>query len=93
MFHPGRCGSTVLGNLLNQHPSIEWDGEIYEPQGRFYRYAVAIPVERPCLVCHDAADTLPDSVRAQLAIDYPFDKATGYKVGEVYGVVAIKRPF
>ena len=36
MFHLGRSGSTVLGNLLNQHPLIEWDGEIYEPRGRFY---------------------------------------------------------
>lgn len=30
MFHIGRCGSTVLGNLLNQHPNVFWDGEIYE---------------------------------------------------------------
>lgn len=30
MFHPGRCGSTVLGNLLNQHSKIYWDGEIYK---------------------------------------------------------------
>jgi LPS sulfotransferase NodH len=28
-FHPGRCGSTVLGDLLDQHPSIEWAGEYY----------------------------------------------------------------
>ena len=29
MLHIGRCGSTVLGNLLDQHPRIFWDGEIY----------------------------------------------------------------
>ena len=29
VFHIGRCGSTVLANLLNQHPNIYWDGEIY----------------------------------------------------------------
>lgn len=29
MWHHGRCGSTVLGNLLNQHPSISWKGEIF----------------------------------------------------------------
>ncbi|MEO7385633.1 MAG: hypothetical protein ABIX37_01725 [Gammaproteobacteria bacterium] len=29
-FHIGRSGSTVLGDLLNQHPAIEWLGEIYE---------------------------------------------------------------
>jgi hypothetical protein len=30
MFHMGRCGSTVLGNLLNQHQKVYWDGEIFE---------------------------------------------------------------
>lgn len=30
MFHFGRCGSTVLAELLKQHPDIHWDGEIYE---------------------------------------------------------------
>ena len=65
---------------------------VTEPQGRFYRYALAIPVERTCLTCHGAADKLADSVRAQLALDYPFDKATGYNVGQMYGIVAVKRP-
>lgn len=31
MFHIGRSGSTVLGNLLSQNPNIFWDGEIYHP--------------------------------------------------------------
>ena len=31
MFHTGRCGSTVLGKTLNQHPDIVWDGEPFEP--------------------------------------------------------------
>lgn len=29
MFHLGRCGSSVLGDLLNQHPRVFWDGEVY----------------------------------------------------------------
>lgn len=29
MFHIGRSGSTVLGDLLNQSPKIFWDGEVY----------------------------------------------------------------
>lgn len=28
MFHVGRCGSTVLGDLMHQHPQVYWDGEI-----------------------------------------------------------------
>jgi hypothetical protein len=30
MFHTGRCGSTVLANLISQNPMIFWDGEVYE---------------------------------------------------------------
>jgi hypothetical protein len=29
MIHTGRCGSTVLSDLLDQHPDIYWDGETY----------------------------------------------------------------
>jgi len=29
LFHTGRCGSTVLTGLLEQHRSIYWDGETY----------------------------------------------------------------
>lgn len=29
MWHHGRCGSTVLGQMLNQHPEIRWYGELY----------------------------------------------------------------
>jgi len=29
MLHPGRSGSTVLGSMLRQHPSIRWKREIF----------------------------------------------------------------
>ena len=29
MFHAGRSGSTVLADLLGQHPKVFWDGEVY----------------------------------------------------------------
>ncbi len=30
MLHTGRNGSTVLANLLRQHPALLWDGELFE---------------------------------------------------------------
>lgn len=30
MFHCGRCGSSVVGGLLNQHTKVRWAGEIFE---------------------------------------------------------------
>lgn len=29
MFHTGRCGSTVLGNMLNAHSKVFWPSEIF----------------------------------------------------------------
>lgn len=38
MFHAGRCGSSVLANMLAQHPEIHWANEIFENmQPGFYR--------------------------------------------------------
>jgi hypothetical protein len=31
IWHIGRCGSTVLSNLLNQHPAIQSENEIFQP--------------------------------------------------------------
>lgn len=63
-----------------------------EPQGTFFRYAVAMPVEGMCLACHGAPDSMSPAVKSQLAIDYPHDRAIGFSVGQVYGIVAVKRP-
>jgi LPS sulfotransferase NodH len=30
MFHFGRVGSTVVGELLNQNPDIKWDNELFQ---------------------------------------------------------------
>lgn len=63
---------------------------VEEPQGRFLRYARAIVVEPLCLTCHGPPASIPAAVRVQLDIDYPADKAVGFAVGQVYGIVAIK---
>ena len=72
--------------------SLEVSEIVSEPQGKFFRYAIAMPVEPLCLACHGKTESLAPAVKAQLAIDYPFDRATGYSAGQVYGIVAIKRP-
>ncbi|MGF1497365.1 MAG: hypothetical protein ACFB8W_11140 [Elainellaceae cyanobacterium] len=38
MYHISRCGSTVLGNLLNQHPQVYWDGEVLFKKREFDRH-------------------------------------------------------
>ncbi|MGK7931600.1 MAG: sulfotransferase [Microcystaceae cyanobacterium] len=31
MFHIGRCGSTVLGEMLDEHSKVHWGNEIFRP--------------------------------------------------------------
>lgn len=68
-------------------------GEIVtEPSGRFFRYMKALPVAPLCLGCHGPAESIAPNIRDRIATEYPFDKATGYRTGEVRGAVTIKRP-
>lgn len=73
--------------------ALEFAEIVSEPQATYFRYARAMMVEPLCLPCHSSRDKLPDSVKAQLAIDYPFDQAVDFSVGQVYGMVSIKRSY
>jgi hypothetical protein len=63
-----------------------------EPAGKFFRYMKALPVQPMCLACHGDAQSVPEAVRAQLAKDYPADRAVGYSAGQIRGAVTIKKP-
>lgn len=67
-------------------------GEIAgEPDGRYWRYLKAIPVQPMCLTCHGGAESIPAPVKAQLNAEYPHDRATGYSAGQIRGAVTIKQ--
>lgn len=67
-------------------------GEIAsEPDGRYWRYLKAIPVQPMCLACHGASDSIPAPVKAQLSAEYPHDRGIGYSVGQIRGAVTIKQ--
>jgi len=72
--------------------NLEFAEVVSEPQGRFLRYMKAIPTVPMCLTCHGPAESLTDAIKAQIASEYPFDKAVGYSVGQVRGGVTVKRP-
>ena len=64
---------------------------VVEPSGPFLRYAKAIAVQPPCLICHGSIDAIPEGVKARLQSEYPMDQATGYRLGELRGAVVVKR--
>ena len=48
LIHSGRCGSTVLNRLLNQHPSIHFDGEVLGARYNYHyqQLPATIPLQR-----------------------------------------------
>jgi len=71
---------------------IDFAEIVKEPQGRYFRYMKAIPVSDLCMNCHGAKDAMTAATQAQLATEYPYDKATGYQLGDVRGAVSFKKP-
>lgn len=59
---------------------------------RVYRYAKPLLVEAMCLTCHGRGEEIPDEVRRELEIRYPHDVATGYKLGDLRGIVTVIIP-
>lgn len=65
---------------------------VVEDGRRVQRYLRALPVMPLCTQCHGATAQLGPGVPERLAALYPADQATGYRVGEIRGAMALKRP-
>jgi len=71
--------------------TLEYAEIVAEPQGRYYRYMKAIPVQPLCLACHGTEETIGPEVKQRLQAEYPHDRATGYSIGQIRGAVTVKR--
>ena len=56
------------------------------------RYVRALPVAPLCLQCHGETAQMDAGVKARLGQLYPHDRATGYAVGQVRGVITLSKP-
>jgi len=65
---------------------------VTEPNGRYFRFAKAIGVKPQCLTCHGSKNDIPSAVKQKLHQQYPFDRATDYRTGDLRGAVSIKQP-
>lgn len=71
--------------------TLEVSEIISEPAGKMFRYAKAIPMGQPCMACHGPVSGLSDAVKAQLATEYPFDRAVDFQLGQIRGAVSVKK--
>jgi hypothetical protein len=63
-----------------------------EPSGRFLRYMKALPMQAVCMHCHGPVEQISESIRSQLAHDYPHDRGVGIAPGKLRGAVTYKKP-
>ena len=60
--------------------------------GRVVEYARPILVQERCLSCHGERARLTSEVRELLANRYPADQATGYRAGDLRGMLSVRVP-
>lgn len=75
MIHLGRCGSTVLGNMLAENPSIFWAGEIYEELFQEFKKAGYEPHAFQSLITNPVRTVIESRarLRARMATIYGFE--------------------
>lgn len=64
----------------------DWVQQTATGELRYYRPLV---IAEPCLACHGNADSLDPAVAEAIAALYPDDRATGYEIGDLRGVVRV----
>jgi hypothetical protein len=52
----------------------------------------AIPTGKVCLSCHGPVEQISEAVKAQIANEYPHDRAVGFAEGSIRGAVTVKKP-
>lgn len=62
-----------------------------EADGRTVRYYRPLRVSETCLKCHGERDAMSDQLRKLLVDAYPEDKAHGYTLGDLRGLVRIEQ--
>jgi hypothetical protein len=72
--------------------TIEFSEVVQEPAGKYFRFMKAIALQPGCVSCHGSSEQIPENVKARLAEEYPFDRATGYAPGQIRGAVSVKQP-
>lgn len=72
---------------FNDNPNSKEYFELYEDnENKFYQYAAPLYIEESCLSCHGEKEKAP------LVIQRKYDRAFGYKIGDLRGIISIKIP-
>jgi hypothetical protein len=92
---PDAAEERLLRELDSLHRARALPGEVVQigrsPNGeRLVEYARPILVQERCLACHGEPERLAPGVREILTTRYPVDQATGYRSGDLRGMISVR---
>jgi len=69
--------------------TMDYSEQVTKNGQTWFRYMKAIPTQKVCLKCH--GEKLANKVAKQLDSLYPFDQATGFRVGDIRGAFSLSK--
>lgn len=67
-------------------------GEIVTIKGKeYFRYAKGLKTAKECLTCHGKEESISKEIKEKLKEVYPNDRATGYDLNQVRGIISVTR--
>jgi hypothetical protein len=67
-------------------------GEIVSINGKqYFRYAKGLKTTKECLLCHGKEESIAKEIKEKLKEVYPKDRATGYDLNQVRGIISVTR--
>lgn len=95
---PDAWEAAVLATFAARHgdgtltPATEVIEAVETDRGPVFRYMRPLIVRDPCLRCHGDAASIDPAVKQRIASQYPADKATGYRSGDLRGAISVTVP-
>lgn len=81
--------------LLHQNKELNNETEhaeiVQEEEFKYLRYLKPILIQAECLNCHGSANEIMPEVKQLINQEYPYDKAIGYRIGDLRGAVSVKK--
>lgn len=92
---PDSAEEWQLRRLDSLHGAGTLPGEVVRSTGtasgeRVVEYARPILVQERCLACHGTRARLAPGIAEILAARYPSDQATGYRIGDLRGMLSVR---
>lgn len=94
---PDSAEALLLRRLDSLHHAGALPGEVVRsartPTGeRLVEYVRPILVQERCLACHGERERLAPDILTLLSARYPTDQATGYRTGDLRGMLSVRVP-